>query len=94
MEPKKIKKLTLQKEIIANLTNDEMAHQKGGSWFFCDESGLNLDCIWSAVAMGACSAATGCDSCLQTHCGSICNAISVRECPTVDYWTCGQNNCA
>ena len=68
MEPKKVKKLTLSKETIANLTNVEMSHQKGGSWFFCD-SGLQLDCIWSAVAMGGCSAATGCEACLPTHNG-------------------------
>ena len=31
MEPKKIKKLVLKQEIIANLDNNEMNHQRGGA---------------------------------------------------------------
>ena len=92
MEPKKIKKLTLNKETIANLTNLEMGHHKGGSIFFCD-TGLQWDCVWSLVVMGACSAGTGCVDCLT---GVYCfetKQNSIDKCPTVDYWTCG-GNCA
>lgn len=53
MKPKKIKKLTLKKETITNLTDAEMADQKGGATW-------DLGCLWSAVAMGACSAVGGC----------------------------------
>ena len=36
MEPKKIKKLVLKQETIANLSENEMAHEKGGTFpTFC-----------------------------------------------------------
>ena len=73
MEPKKVKKFTLNKETIANLTNAEMSHQKGGSWFFgCDTAVFDqITCVWSGVVMGACSAVTGCQDCLWTYGGDI-----------------------
>ena len=68
MEPKKIKKLTLSKETIVNLTNPEMGHHKGGAspFFFCD-TGLQLTCMLSAAAMGACSCVTGCRECFPSY---------------------------
>ena len=81
MEPKKIKKLTLNKETIANLTNAEMAHQKGGSWFFGCDTALDAGCLWSMIMMGGCSAATGCPDCYGGDGGGS------------DYYECENSRC-
>ena len=70
MEEKKVKKLVIKKETIANLSKGEMAHQKGGdSWW-------GASCVGSALLLGACSCATGCDDCLILTNGLNCQAMT------------------
>jgi len=87
MEPKKIKKLSLNKETIANLTNDEMVHHKGGSIFY------TICMIWTcekpcSAIFGGCGGNGGglSDDCISMH----------VECGGGTYagWSCDGDMCS
>jgi len=92
MEPKKIKKLTLHKETIANLSDTEMKRQKGG---WDNMSIFALTCVQSALLMGNCSCVTGCADCLldsYAECWDKKSLLSWCECYTQEDWSC-EGNC-
>ena len=82
METKKIKKLVINQETISILNSDEKKYVKGGETYGATSFEVATPCPPKSFIFNEC------ESPLNTKLISIC------ECPTFDFWSCGEETCA
>ncbi len=59
MKPKKLKKLSLNKDTVVNLSNDEMDKMRGGSFIYACDDTLAISCFCTNYTCTTCNCGGG-----------------------------------